>query len=110
MAILAEAMKLVKRVENIDVDIENIPMDDKKHLKCLQGRTMGTFQLNGSGMTRFLKELRPTVIDDINYMVALYRPGPMEMIPEYIKRKHNPHLVRYSDPRMKDILNLHTVS
>lgn len=107
LAILAEAMKLVKRVENIDVDIENIPMDDKKTFEMLaRGETMGTFQLNGSGMTRFLKELRPTVIDDINAMVALYRPGPMEMIPEYIKRKHNPHLVRYSDPRMKDILNL----
>jgi DNA polymerase-3 subunit alpha len=55
-------------------------------------------------MTRYLKELRPTVIDDINAMVALYRPGPMEMIPEYIRRKHNAHLIRYLDPRMTDIL------
>lgn len=107
LAILADAVKLVKKVEDVDVDIENIPMDDKKTFEMLaRGETMGTFQLNGSGMTRFLKELQPSVIDDINAMVALYRPGPMEMIPEYIRRKHNPHLVRYLDPRMKDILNL----
>ncbi len=107
LAILAEAVKLVKKVEGIDIDIENIPMDDRKTFEMLaKGETMGTFQLNGSGMTRFLKELRPSVIDDINAMVALYRPGPMEMIPEYIKRKHNNHLIRYLDPRMKDILSL----
>jgi len=107
LAILADAVNLVKKVEGIDIDIENIPMDDRKTFEMLaKGETMGTFQLNGSGMTRFLKELRPSIIDDINAMVALYRPGPMEMIPEYIRRKHNPHLVRFLDPRMKDILNL----
>ncbi len=107
LAILADAVKLVEKIEGVTVDIENIPMDDRKTFEMLaRGETMGTFQLNGSGMTRYLKELRPTIIDDINAMVALYRPGPMEMIPEYIKRKQNPHLVRYMDPRMKDILNL----
>ena len=66
---------------------------------------MGLFQLNGSGMTSYLKQLKPTTIHDINAMVALYRPGPMEMIPEYIARKHDNSLVRYLDPRMKDILD-----
>lgn len=66
---------------------------------------MGLFQLNGSGMTRYLKELKASTIHDINAMVALYRPGPMESIPEYIKRKHNPSLITYLDPRLKDILD-----
>lgn len=107
LAILAGAVTLVKKIEGVDIDIENIPMDDRKTFEMLaRGETIGLFQLNGSGMTRYLKELRPTVIDDINAMVALYRPGPMEMIPEYIKRKHNHHLIRFLDPRMKDILDL----
>lgn len=107
LAILGDAVALVKKIENIDVDIENIPMDDKKTFEMLaRGETLGTFQLNGSGMTRYLKELRPSVIDDINAMVALYRPGPMEMIPDYIKRKHNHHLIKYLDPRMEEILEL----
>lgn len=107
LAILSDAIKLVEKIEDIKIDIEKIPMDDRKTFKMLaEGNTMGVFQLSSSGMTRYLKELVPSQIDDINAMVALYRPGPMEMIPEYIKRKHNPALVRYMDPRMKDILDL----
>ncbi len=106
LSILAEAVKLVKLIENIDVDIENVPLDDKKTFKMLaRGETIGLFQLNGSGMTKSLKDLKPNTIHDINAMVALYRPGPMESIPSYIERKHNPHLVQYLDPRMKDILD-----
>ncbi len=106
LSILAEAVKLVKVIENIDVDIENVPVDDKKTFGLLaNGETMGLFQLNGEGMTKYLKELKPTTIHDINAMVALYRPGPLEMIPEYIARKHNPELIKYIDPRLKDILS-----
>ncbi len=105
LAILADAISLVKRYYNIDIDIEEIPRDDKKTFELLaSGQTEGLFQLNGAGMTRYLKELKPTTIHDINAMVALYRPGPMETIPEYIKRKHNPAYVRYMDPRMKKYL------
>ncbi len=105
LAILADAVSLVKRFYNIDIDLERIPLNDKKTFALLSsGQTEGLFQLNGAGMTRFLKELRPTTIHDINAMVALYRPGPMESIPEYIKRKHNPNLVKYLDPRMKKFL------
>jgi DNA polymerase-3 subunit alpha len=105
LAILADAVRLVKKYYEVDIDIENIPLDDKKTFELLaSGQTEGLFQLNGSGMTRYLKELKPTSIHDINAMVALYRPGPMETIPEYIKRKHNPHLVKYMDPRMKKYL------
>jgi DNA polymerase-3 subunit alpha len=106
LSILALAVKLVKKIYGINIDIETIPLDDKKTFQLLaKGETSGLFQLNGSGMTRYLKELRPSTIHDINAMVALYRPGPMESIPEYIKRKHNPKLVTYLDPRLKDILD-----
>lgn len=106
LAILADAVRLVKKIRNIDIDLERIPIDDKKTFEMLaRGETEGLFQLNGGGMTRYLKELKPSTIHDINAMVALYRPGPMEMIPDYIKRKHAPSLVRYLDPRMHDILD-----
>ncbi|MDP9249701.1 MAG: DNA polymerase III subunit alpha [bacterium] len=105
LAILADAVGLVKMFYGIDVDIDKIPLDDKKTFELLaKGQTEGLFQLNGAGMTRYLKELKPSSIHDINAMVALYRPGPMETIPEYIKRKHNPRLVKYMDPRMKKFL------
>lgn len=105
LAILGDTVNLVKKFYNIDIDIEKIPLDDKKTFALLaEGQTEGLFQLNGAGMTRFLKELKPTSIHDINAMVALYRPGPMESIPEYIKRKHDRKLVKYLDPRMKKFL------
>ncbi len=105
LSILADAVSLVKKFYKVNIDIERIPLDDKKTFELLaSGQTEGLFQLNGSGMTRYLKELKPTSIHDINAMVALYRPGPMESIPEYIKRKHNPRLVTYLDPRMKKFL------
>jgi DNA polymerase-3 subunit alpha len=69
-----------------------------------RGETEGLFQLNGDGMTKFLVELKPTTIHDINAMVALYRPGPIEMIPEYIARKHDASKIRYLDPRLKPII------
>lgn len=106
LAILADAVKRVKAIHNVDVDIENIPLDDQKTFDMLaSGQTMGLFQLNGSGMTSFLKQLQPTSIHDINAMVALYRPGPMESIPSYIERKHNPALISYLDPRLEKILD-----
>ena len=106
LAILADAVRLVKELRNVDVNLDKVPLEDARTFEILaRGETMGLFQLNGSGMTAYLKQLKPTTIHDINAMVALYRPGPMEMIPEYIQRKENPALVRYLDPRMKDILD-----
>lgn len=106
LAILADAVGLVKKLYGKDIDIENIPLDDSKTFEMLaRGETMGVFQLSGQGMTHHLKELKPSSILDINAMVALYRPGPMEMIPEYIDRKHHTHKIRYLDPRMESILD-----
>jgi len=96
----------VKKIRGEIIDIEKIPLDDKKTFTMLaNGQTMGLFQLNGSGMTAFLKQLKPSTIHDINAMVALYRPGPMESIPQYIERKHNPQLITYLDPRLNTILD-----
>lgn len=107
LAILADAVKRVEDNRGIKIDIEDIPLDDEKTFGILaRGETMGLFQLNGSGMTAFLKQLKPTTIHDINAMVALYRPGPMESIPSYIERKHNPALISYLDPRLEKILDL----
>jgi len=106
LAILADAVKRVKKIHDVDIDIEDIDLEDKKTFEILAtGQTMGLFQLNGSGMTAFLKQLKPTTIHDINAMVALYRPGPMESIPQYIERKHNPALISYLDPRLEQILD-----
>jgi DNA polymerase-3 subunit alpha len=105
LAILADAVRRVEETRGVKLDIETIPLDDAQTYRMLaRGDTEGTFQLNGSGMTRWLKDLRPTTIHDINAMVALYRPGPMQFIPDYIERKRNPHLITYLDPAMEPIL------
>ncbi|MBI3633049.1 MAG: DNA polymerase III subunit alpha, partial [Candidatus Vogelbacteria bacterium] len=105
LSILGDAVKIAEETTGIKVDLDNVTIDDKKTFEMLaRGETMGLFQLNGSGMTKYLKELRPTTIHDINAMVALYRPGPIECIPQYIERKNDPRRITYLDPRMKDIL------
>jgi len=106
LSILADAVKRVEKIEGIKIDIENVPVDDRKTFEMLaRGETEGLFQLNGDGMTRALMELRPTVIHDINVMVALYRPGPMDNIQEYIARKHGKKPVVYLHPKMKNYLD-----
>lgn len=106
LSILGEAVRIVKENKKKEVDIQNIPLDDKKTFNMLaRGETMGVFQLSGSGMTRYLKDLKPTRIEDLMAMVALFRPGPIAQIPEYIARKNNPQKVSYFDPRMKDYLS-----
>jgi DNA polymerase-3 subunit alpha len=105
LSIMANTVDLVQKIYGEKIDVDNIPLDDSKTYEMLaNGETAATFQLNGSGMTRFLKELRPSNIHDINAMVALYRPGPMAFIPDYIERKHNPTKVKYLDERFKEIL------
>lgn len=107
LTILKTAINLAKQRYGVTIDIEKIDLEDKKTFEILsKGETMGLFQLNGSGMTKFLKDLKPSTIYDINAMVALYRPGPINNIPIYIERKHNPKLVSYlyEDKNLKEIL------
>lgn len=102
---LKEAVKNVKLTKGIDVDIEKIPIDDALTYELYQqGRTIGTFQFESPGMQKYLRELHPTVFEDLIAMNALYRPGPMDYIPDFIKRKHNPSLVTYDIPCMEKYL------
>ncbi len=106
LSILGDAVALVKTLKGETIVLEEIPIDDKKTFELLAaGKTMGVFQLGGDGMTKYLMELKPERVEDIMAMVALYRPGPIESIPEYIKRKHDRSLVSYLDPRMEKILD-----
>ncbi len=106
LAILENAVQLVKTHLNITIDIEHIPFDDKKVFEMLaKGETEGLFQLNGTGMTKHLMELKPNTIHDINAMIALYRPGPMNNIPEYIARKHGKSPITYFHPKVADFLD-----
>jgi DNA polymerase-3 subunit alpha len=113
LSILGNAIQIVKETQGVEIDLHKIPIDGKKDERARKtfemlsrGETMGTFQLNGGGMTKFLKELKPERVEDIMAMVALYRPGPMAVIPEYIARKNNPKLVKYLDPRMEKFLGM----
>ena len=106
LSILANAITLIKKLRAVDIKIKEVPLDDKKTYDMLAaGHTFGVFQFASSGMTKYLVELKPERIDDLMAMVALYRPGPMAFIPEYIARKNNPKLIKYFDPRMKKFLD-----
>ncbi len=105
LTIIQEALRLIKETQGKNVDFSSISFDDKKTYDLLaSGETTGIFQLESPGMRRYIKELKPTTIFDLQAMVALYRPGPMANIPEFVKRKHNPRLISYPDPKLKEIL------
>ncbi len=102
---IQEALKRIEKIHNIKLNIQEIPIDDQKTFRMLSaGFTMGVFQLSSSGMTKWLMELHPETVHDINAMVALYRPGAMNFIPEYIERKKNSKKIKYKDPRMEKFL------
>jgi len=89
----------------LKIDLDKIPYDDAKTYKLLQDAlTTSVFQLESDGMKRYLKELHPTTFEDITAMVALYRPGPMQFIPDYIERKHNRQKIEYLHPKLEPIL------
>jgi DNA polymerase III subunit alpha len=105
LTIIEECLKFIKENQKKDIDLNTVDLEDPKTYTLLSdGETTGIFQLESAGMRRYIKELKPTTIFDLQAMVALYRPGPMAIIPEFIKRKHNPSLISYPDPRLKDIL------
>ncbi len=107
LTIIHDALQLIERNYGIKVDIETIPLDDKKTFELLrEGKTTGVFQLEGSGMRRYFKQLKPTRFEDIIVMISLYRPGPLDagMVEEYIQRKHGKKPVTYLHPLLKPIL------
>ncbi|MBR6494204.1 MAG: DNA polymerase III subunit alpha, partial [Prevotella sp.] len=102
---LKETCAIIKQRHGIDIDLDNIPMDDSKTFKLYQqGRTIGTFQFESPGMQKYLRELKPTVFEDLIAMNALYRPGPMEYIPSFIRRKHGVEPITYDIPIMEKYL------
>lgn len=105
LTIIKNALRIIKKVHNVDIDIDSLPLDDRKTFELLQrGDTTGVFQLESAGMKRYLKDLKPTVFEDIVAMVALYRPGPMQFIDSFIKRKHGEETITYLHPKMEAAL------
>ncbi len=105
LTIIQNTLRIVRKTKNETVHIEKIPLDDKLTFKLLQeARTTGVFQLESSGMKRYLKQLKPTVLEDIIAMVALYRPGPMEYIQDFIDGKHGTKKIKYLHPILEPIL------
>lgn len=100
-----EAVKIIKQTRGIDVDLDNIPIDDELTYQLYQrGQTIGTFQFESPGMQKYLKELHPTVFEDLIAMNALYRPGPMDYIPSFIARKNKREPITYDIPCMEKYL------
>lgn len=105
LTIIENTIRLIREIKNKNIDISKIPLDDQKTFKLLQaGDTTGVFQLESSGMRRYLKELKPNEFEDIVAMVSLYRPGPMELIPSFVKRKHGKENIVYLHPKLEPIL------
>ncbi len=105
LSIIENTLKRVYAVHGTNIEIGDIPLDDEETFNMLQrGETKGIFQLESDGMTRYLQQLQPTEFNDIIAMVALYRPGPMQFIPNYIARKHGNEKVEYLHPTLKPIL------
>lgn len=105
LTIIKNALRIIKRVHGDDIDINTIPLDDEKSYELFQrGDTTGVFQLESSGMKRYLRELKPTTFEDIVAMVALYRPGPMQFIDDFIGRKRGERTITYPHPSMENAL------
>jgi DNA polymerase-3 subunit alpha len=105
LTILMSCQKFIKQTRGLDLDLERLPVDDDKTYELLgQGETTGVFQLESGKMRSYIKELKPNCIEDLMAMVALYRPGPMESIPQFIKAKHGEIQIKYLHPLLEPLL------
>lgn len=105
LTVIDNALQLIKKNHGIDIDLDKIPVDDSKTLDLFcNGQTVAVFQFESSGMTDYLRKLKPTSIHDLVAMNALYRPGPMENIPDFIDRKHGRKRIEYIHPKLESIL------
>lgn len=105
LSIIKEAVSNIKRTRNLDIDMDKIPIDDKLTYKLYcEGNTVGTFQFESAGMQKYLRELQPSTFEDLIAMNALYRPGPMDYIPDFIARKHGKEPIVYDIPEMEKYL------
>ena len=105
LTIIEDAIRIIRELHGDTINISTIPLDDPKTFELLQrGDTTGVFQFESSGMRRYMKDLKPTELEDLIALVALFRPGPMELIPSYIKRKHGKEKITYLHPVMEEAL------
>lgn len=107
LSVIEEAIRLIKQNYNVDIELDKIPLDDKKTYKLLQeGKTTGVFQLESTGMQDLLRKLKPSVFEDIIACIALYRPGPIRsgMVNEFVERKHKRREIKYDHPLLEDVL------
>ncbi len=107
LTVIENAVKIIKKTRGIDLDIDNIDYNSPEVYELISsGNTDGVFQLESAGMQSFMQELKPDSLEDVIAGIALYRPGPMEQIPRYIKSKKNPETIKYKHPLLKDILDV----
>ncbi|MDE2144962.1 MAG: DNA polymerase III subunit alpha, partial [Patescibacteria group bacterium] len=105
LTIIEETLRLIKNNTNEEVDIDKLPLDDAATFKFLQtAETTGIFQFESAGMRRYMKDLKPTELEDLVALGALYRPGPIELIPSFINRKHGREKIAYLHPKLEPIL------
>ena len=105
LTIIDQTIKMIRKKEGVSIDLDSIPKDDKKTFQLLSNaKTSGVFQLESSGMKRYIKDLKPTSVNDISAMIALYRPGPMEHISTFIDSKHGKIPIKYPHPSLENIL------
>jgi len=107
LTVIRDALNLIEQNHNVKIDIDNIPLSDNEVYRMIsKGKTSGVFQLESSGMTQFMTELKPESLEDIIAGISLYRPGPMDSIPRYIRYKNNPEEATYKHPLLKKILGV----
>src|SRR5690349_10364026 len=107
LSVMAKACEMIEKRHGIKFDLDNIPLDDPKSFELMgSGHTAGVFQVEGTGMTRYLVQMKPKTLDNIIAMVALYRPGPMAFIPDYIARMHGEAEVEYRHPALEPIFRI----
>lgn len=107
LTVIRDTVKLIEENHGIKIDLNNIDMNDPEIYQMIsRGETLGVFQLESSGMTQFMTELKPSCIEDIIAGISLYRPGPMDQIPTYIRNKKNPENIKYAHPLLEPILNV----
>jgi DNA polymerase-3 subunit alpha len=107
LSVIQQSVEMIKVKYGIDIDISNIPDDDMKVYDNIgEGKTVGIFQLESPGMTRFMKDLKPSSLEDIIAGISLFRPGPMDQIPRYVEGRHNPEKITYLHPLLKPILDV----
>jgi len=111
LTIIENTLRLIKELKDVTIDISKIPLNDEKTFELLRrGDTTGVFQFESSGMRRYMKDIKPTELEDLIALVALFRPGPMELIPSFIKRKNGEEKITYLHPKLEPILkNTHGI-